>query len=126
MRNKMALLIAGGILLLFIVFDIYHCPIKYGFGIPCPGCGMTHALKELMHFDISASIYYHAMLIPTGFFLIAGLLIKDPSKKYKLITAWSICMIVYYVARMMLVYPNPPMEYNSNNLVHIVLSSFHS
>lgn len=41
-------------------------------GIPCPFCGMSRALKELMKLNISGSLYYNPAGIP--FFAASGIL----------------------------------------------------
>ena len=38
----------------------WSCPIKAFFGIPCPGCGLTLALDELLHGHWAASVKIHA------------------------------------------------------------------
>ncbi|MCF0146109.1 MAG: DUF2752 domain-containing protein [Eubacterium sp.] len=49
------------------------CPLRYVFGIPCPGCGMTHALGAFLTGDLSASLSYHPMLLPTAAAAVAAL-----------------------------------------------------
>lgn len=52
----------GALWLLFsIVTDVnvVVCPSKLIFGIPCPGCGTTHAAKLLLSGDIVGSIIYN-------------------------------------------------------------------
>ena len=60
------------VLLLFLLFIGVYCPIQKIFGIPCPGCNMTTSLYYLIQGNLKASMFYHAMLIPT---MIFGLLI---------------------------------------------------
>ncbi len=48
-----ALLIAAAIPLLNIIPHI--CLAQALLGIPCPGCGITHALAALAHFDLRAA-----------------------------------------------------------------------
>ena len=36
------------------------CPFKALFGIPCPGCGLTTAIAELLHGDWRGSLSTHA------------------------------------------------------------------
>jgi len=47
------------------------CPFKAVFGIPCPGCGLTAAMDELLHGHVLASLRIHAF---ASFFL-AGFII---------------------------------------------------
>jgi Protein of unknown function (DUF2752) len=38
----------------------WSCPIRYGLGIPCPGCGLTRAIKALVLGDWPHAIAIHA------------------------------------------------------------------
>ncbi len=38
------------------------CIFRYFFKIPCPGCGMTHAVVALLHLDFRAAFSYHPMV----------------------------------------------------------------
>ena len=38
----------------------WACPFKAVFGIPCPGCGLTAAMDELLHGQYLASLRTHA------------------------------------------------------------------
>lgn len=40
----------------------FPCLAKYCLGIPCPGCGMTHAVMALLRLDIVAAFGYHPMV----------------------------------------------------------------
>jgi len=46
------------------------CPFKAVFGIPCPGCGLTAAVDELVHGHVLASLRTHAFapIFLAGFF----------------------------------------------------------
>jgi hypothetical protein len=48
------------------------CPIKAVFGIPCPGCGLTAAIGELLHGHVLASLRTHAF---APVFLVAFLIL---------------------------------------------------
>jgi hypothetical protein len=48
------------------------CPFKAVFGIPCPGCGLTLAMDELLHGHLQASLHTHAF---APIFLAASLVI---------------------------------------------------
>lgn len=112
----LCVLILGCILLLG-----WHCPIQEMFGIPCPGCNMTTALYYFLKGEIELSIWYHAMLIPTAIFLVLGWLVRNNPKQVKiLLWVWIFMMILYYIYRMIVVFPQPPMVYDSNNFLKIV------
>ncbi|MFH0878100.1 MAG: DUF2752 domain-containing protein [Lentisphaerota bacterium] len=48
------------------------CPFKATFGIPCPGCGLTAAMDQLLHGEVRAALHIHAF---APVFLIAFLAI---------------------------------------------------
>ena len=104
-----------------ILVSGWHCPIQEVFGIPCPGCNMTTALYYFLKGEIELSIWYHAMLIPTAIFLVLGWVVRNNPKQVKiLLWVWIFMMILYYIYRMIVVFPQPPMVYDSNNFLKIV------
>jgi hypothetical protein len=38
----------------------WNCPIRTVTGIPCPGCGLTRAVMQFLHGDITSSLQTHA------------------------------------------------------------------
>ncbi len=46
------------------------CPIKALFGVPCPGCGLTRAWWEAMHFRFGEAFSYHPLWLPAPFLLL--------------------------------------------------------
>lgn len=56
---------------LFYIFC--HCPFKWFFGIPCPGCGMLRAFFSLLRLDFSGAFCYHPLvflMIPVGVYCV--------------------------------------------------------
>ncbi len=49
-----------GFLIIFWAFKL-PCIYDYFFGIPCPGCGMSHAYFSLLKLDFAAAFSYHPM-----------------------------------------------------------------
>jgi uncharacterized membrane protein len=43
-----------------IIF-VLGCPFKWITGIPCPGCGMTHAFLAAAQFDFANAFLYHPL-----------------------------------------------------------------
>jgi Protein of unknown function (DUF2752) len=46
--------------LLILGLPSWACPIRYGLGIPCPGCGLTRSLKALVLGDWHQAVVVHA------------------------------------------------------------------
>lgn len=40
------------------------CPFRALTGLPCPGCGMTHAFIALGHGNLAAAWHYNALSLP--------------------------------------------------------------
>lgn len=61
---------AIGVLLLAGVLDgLWACPFKRVTGIPCPGCGMTRAVRLVLHGDLAGATAMHPLVwlaIPLG------------------------------------------------------------
>lgn len=57
-------MVAGGVLVavpgLFGV-NLFPCPFKQLTGLPCPGCGMTHATAALLRGDIRGMLSCHTL-----------------------------------------------------------------
>ena len=111
----------GIVLILFLLLLFYKCPIQSVTGLPCPGCNMKTSLYYLLHFKFSLSLYYHALLIPTiVVFVWIVFNYKNHEQTKKLLMIWAIFMIVYYIYRMIVYFPNSPMIYSKNNLIYLI------
>ncbi len=44
-----------------VFLGYYTCPIRYLFGIPCPGCGMTRAYLSLLKLDFAKAFEYQSL-----------------------------------------------------------------
>jgi hypothetical protein len=70
---SLLLLLAGGLLIfLLLQYDpvnagkraIYlFCPLNKLTGLYCPGCGMTRAGFDILHFDIISAIHNNALIV---------------------------------------------------------------
>ena len=49
------------LLLYYIATWRTGCPVKYFFGIACPGCGMTRAWLAVARLDFSSAFAYHPL-----------------------------------------------------------------
>lgn len=111
----------GIVLILFLLLLFYKCPIQSVTGLPCPGCNMKTSLYYLLQFKFSESLYYHALLIPTIFLIVCILFnYKNQERIKRLLIIWAILMIVYYIYRMLVYFPNSPMVYDNNNLIYFI------
>lgn len=111
----------GIVLILFLLLLFYKCPIQTLTGLPCPGCNMKTSLYYLLQFKFSESIYYHALLIPTIVVFVCILFnYKNQERIKKLLIIWAVLMIVYYIYRMLVYFPNSPMVYDKNNLIYFI------
>jgi hypothetical protein len=86
------------------------CPFKAVFGIPCPGCGLTAALDELLHGHLLASFKTHAFapLFMVAFLLLLVNILLPEKSRHKLviemaklerrtgITAWVLTALMLY------------------------------
>lgn len=116
------------LLLLFIGFIGYSCPIQKITGFPCPGCNIiTSTYWLFIKGNLIVSFYYHAMLIPTILIFILWVILtcfnKLEIRKYVLII-WAFLMIVYYIYRMLTIFPNAPMYYDQHSLFYMIYSLF--
>ena len=111
----------GIVLILFLLLLFYKCPIQTLTGLPCPGCNMKTSLYYLLQFKFSESLYYHALLIPTIVVFVSILFnYKNQERIKRLLIIWAILMIVYYIYRMIVYFPNSPMVYDKNNLIYFI------
>ena len=57
-------LIAIVVLLTYLILSIVglaSCPMRYVFGITCPGCGVTRAFVTAFSGDLSTAFFYHPL-----------------------------------------------------------------
>ena len=111
----------GIVLILFLLLLFYKCPIQSVTGLPCPGCNIKTSLYYLLHLNINKSLYYHALLIPTLIlFVVCIVNYKNEQRVKGILIVWAILMIVYYMYRMIVYFPNSPMIYSKNNLIYLI------
>ena len=107
--KKYIIILVFGIL---ILAGFFSCPIYNFTGIPCPACGITRACKLFLTGRISDAFIMHPL-----FWMPAVFLIKPLRKKWVIITAITIFILVYIV-RMAIMFPNtPPLDYNYNSIL---------
>ena len=132
--NAIALILLG-------VFFALHCAILGKFelcvfrslcGLPCPGCGLTHAAAALfLHGDIVASLGFHALFLPlagTLFFCSFPHGVWRFADRVKECRVWLLVLfgsvMVYYMIRLILFFPSQeyPMLYDPRNYLQIFLN----
>lgn len=76
-RNILVLLAIVLLSALYIFLDHIHfgCIFQRFLHIPCPGCGMTRALKALLALDFKAAFSYHPMVFSLP--LVVGYIVKN-------------------------------------------------
>ena len=60
---KQKLLLTAAYLCIILVFSLLNVPCLFQafLHIPCPGCGMTRAVKAALRLDLAAAFHYHPM-----------------------------------------------------------------
>ncbi len=48
-----------------VALGVMRCPVATFFHAPCPGCGMTRAIWQLLQGDVTASLHLHALAVPS-------------------------------------------------------------
>ncbi|WP_195988436.1 DUF2752 domain-containing protein [Clostridium sp. D53t1_180928_C8] len=114
---KVLSLIAFGILIIFLIMKKISsitgsiCLIRGVVGVPCPSCGMSRAITEVINGDIIKAFKFHPLFwLP--FVVILLLVLKRKYFKCILIIA-IILLITVYIIRMVILFPTvEPMKYN--------------
>lgn len=84
--------------LLFLLYGVWGCPIKRLTGIPCPGCGMTHAWINVLTLHWKTAYMYHPLWgLPVVFLLALFMKLRGHEKFF-----WS--MVVIIVVLFLIVY----------------------
>lgn len=77
---------AAHLMLVATGLEGWPCPVRYAFGIPCPGCGLGRAGALLLRGQIAASLHVHAFAGPViaavGLFAAATFL--SPARRLQL------------------------------------------
>lgn len=98
--NKITPVIAGVfVFAIMSAFDIYSCPLRFFFGVPCALCGMTRAFMALARGDVSGAFYWHplwpAVPFVAGFFVLCYFDFIHPSRKiYDAVVCLSVVLLL--------------------------------
>lgn len=96
------------ILYLFLLETIFHgtCIFRLITSVPCPGCGLTRAMKSLLHLHFKKAFYYNAFIYPIVVMAFLGFINryirrkKQPLWLYRLVIVVGFSMIFYYFYRL--------------------------
>lgn len=72
------------------------CPIKFMFGISCPGCGMTRACLSAIHFDFAEAFSFHPLFWVIPCYII-GYCFREKIPK-KVINILNIIVIIAFIS----------------------------
>lgn len=117
-------------ILLFLLYYVVvkrifraFCPLVIMTGFPCPACGMTRAFIFLFTGQFARSWNVHPMAVFWMIFALYGIIMRYfLGKRIKgfriIVTLLLAAMIILYVYRMAVLFPNrPPMSYTRNNML---------
>ena len=116
-------------LLVTYIFKIPNCIVKLICGYPCPGCGLTRAGVAVLRFDFVAAVHFNPLIFVLPLVLLV-IIYKEYSffKKlyYNKFFWFSLVLLAIglYVYRMIVIYPNVPMNYDDRNLIKRVVNIF--
>lgn len=92
---KQKLVLTSCYLCILVILNYYNVPCIFQllFSIPCPGCGMTHAVLAAIRLDFISAFQYHPMFWSLPLLYLYFLL--DVSmfrhKRVNKMVLWSIC-----------------------------------
>ena len=122
-KRPICLSVAGslGVHFTLVSFGLpaWPCPIRYGLGIPCPGCGLSRAILLLLNGNWQQALIVHgfAPLAIVGMFFIVGTGILPDACRHPLvnqlkrlekqtgITAWLLLALIAYWLIRLLIFP---------------------
>lgn len=91
-----------GFIALVLFYAVVGCPLRFFFGLCCPGCGMTRATLAMLRLDFAGAFYCHPLVFTMPVCAIIVLLRKKiPIKAYNvLLTLTVIAFSVVYIYRL--------------------------
>ncbi len=102
----------AGVLLLFLllVLFLWRCPLRFFFGIACPGCGMTRAMMAALTLDFAAAFAWHPLfvLLPVGVILLVVRTLrfrsftKAAASLERIAVVCALLLIAVYILRLIL------------------------
>lgn len=134
-RNKGKILIVT-VLFLFFLAELFgtSCLVASVFGLPCPGCGSTRAVRLLFQGRVADALRMHPLIFLTLTLLVllpslalARFVAKKRGKQFRsplsprtteiVLFSLAALYLIVYVIRMILLFPHTePMLYNQNSV----------
>ena len=134
LSNDLKKQIVSRIKILLLVCAAYYlftwfagCPIKYFFGVSCPGCGMTRAWLRVLHLDFAGAFFYHPLFWAAPL-IAAALIFEDnfDTKKYRwLLIATAALFILVYIIRLIWIPNNIVVWEPKNGAIFKTLQNFY-
>jgi hypothetical protein len=131
MKWVVILIIAYFVFMRNILYSL--CPMVLLTGYPCPACGLTRAFVCMLQFDWSGALKVHPFIYIIVIYLFAFVwnryirLAQMGSKLTWAAILIIIAMLIYYIWRMIYIFPGePPMSYYYRNLLAILKSIIQS
>ena len=123
------ILLFGLYILVTYLLKMPNCLIKLICGYPCPGCGLTREGFAVLRLDFVAAVHFNPLIFVLPLVLLV-IIYKEYSffkKLYYNKFFWSLLVLLaigLYVYRMIVIYPNVPMNYDDRNLIKRVINIF--
>ena len=78
------------------------CPIRFIFGICCPGCGMSRAVMAVLRLDFEAALHYHPLVFVLPIAVVVYFIRDKIQKKLMTIlcTAAILILVTVFVIRL--------------------------
>lgn len=119
----------GLYILITRMFDVPNCLVKLTIGYPCPACGMSRAVFSILGLDFIGALKYNpiVILLPLILIIIVYREYTFFKKLYSSKILWVgffLVVLICYIVRLILVYPEIPLDYNKYNVLNLIFSLF--
>lgn len=81
---------------LFLELTGIGCPIRYVFGVQCPGCGMTRALLCALRLDFASAFAFHPawFVPPAAAVLAAAFGIAEKNRAQSVVLSAAVLLLI--------------------------------
>lgn len=125
-KNNIVVFLFELLILFLNIIGIYRCPISFFFGTPCPLCGITRAIINVIHFDFKKAFYYHALWpivvfgVPFYFLFIKNSRKVTKNNKDIILISVSILFLGYFIIRHITLSPIVQIDFSKSLLYSII------